>query len=146
VTDWLRLAVAPLAAAIHWERENLSDETSPIGRLDVETGFLLAVPLLSLPAEHSGVCRLAVTSSRGDGRGLAGVLVGVEEGRVAYCRARLEGSATAWASGTPSGWLRATLAGDTGGLEVGGDSQFAYEVIGGLHGVLPVGALGERGG
>jgi len=143
VTDWLRRAVAPLAAAVHWERENLSGETSPIGRLDIETGFLLAVPLLRLPEEHSGVCRLAVTIARDEGRGVAGVLVGVEEGRVAYCRARLEGNATAWASGTPSGWLRATLAGDTGGLEVGGDSRFAYEVIAGLNRLLPVSTVAD---
>jgi DNA-binding HxlR family transcriptional regulator len=137
LTDWLRLAAGPLAAGVRWEREYLPEETAPIGRLDVETGFLLSIPLLSLSAGRSGVCRLAVTTVSGEARRLAGVLVGIEEGHVAYCRARLEGNATAWASGSPADWLSAILEeGNVNGLEVGGDCQLAHDVVGGLNGIL----------
>ena len=144
LSDWLRLAVAPLAAAARWERENLANETRPLGRLDIEAGFLLAVPLLGLSPEHSGVCRMAVTIADGKDTSPVGVLVGIEEGRVAYCRARLEGNATAWASGSPGNWLRAALDGDAGGLEIGGDGRLAYELIGGLNGILRVARSGNR--
>jgi len=144
VTDWLRLAVAPLAAAVRWERQHVPAETAPVGRLDIETGFLLAMPLLRLPNGQSGVCRLAVETSNGSRSRLAGVLVGVEEGSVAYCRARLEGSATAWASGPTAVWLRAVLERDTDALEVGGDCQLAYEIVARLNGVLTTLQEGER--
>jgi DNA-binding HxlR family transcriptional regulator len=136
VTDWLRLAVAPLAAAVRWERRHVPAEATPVGRLDIETGFLLSVPLVQLPSGQSGVCRLAVETSNGGERRLAGVLVGIEEGSVAYCRARLEGNATAWASGPTAVWLRAVLEHDTDALEVGGDCDLAYEIVGRLNGVL----------
>jgi DNA-binding HxlR family transcriptional regulator len=129
VTDWLRMATAPLAAAVHWERQHAPEEAAPVGRLDVEAAFLLAMPLLRLPTDQSGVCRLAVGTANGDQRRLAGVLVGVEEGRVAYCRARLEGNANAWASGSTTSWLRAVLERDTDNLEIGGDCQLAYEIV-----------------
>jgi DNA-binding HxlR family transcriptional regulator len=136
VTEWLRLAVAPLAAAVRWERQHAPEETTPVGRLDIETAFLLSVPLVQLPSEHSGVCRLATEITGGGERRLAGVLVGIEEGSVAYCRARLEGSATAWASGSTTAWLRAVLEHETDALEVGGDSELAYELVAGINGVL----------
>jgi DNA-binding HxlR family transcriptional regulator len=136
VTHWLRLAVAPLAAAVRWERRHVPDETTPVGRLDIETGFLLSVPLVQLPDGQSGVCRLAVETSNGGERRLAGVLVGIEEGSVAYCRARLDGEATAWASGPTAVWLRAALEGETGALEVGGDCDLAHEIVGRLNDVF----------
>jgi DNA-binding HxlR family transcriptional regulator len=139
VTGWLRQAVAPLAAAVRWERRHLAERSAPIGRLDVEAAFLLAVPLLRLPVEQSGACRLAVGTANGDERRLVGVLVGIEEGRVAYCRARLEGNADAWASGSTTSWLRAALERDAGTLEIGGDCQLAYAVIERLGDTLAVG-------
>jgi DNA-binding HxlR family transcriptional regulator len=136
VSDWLRLATAPLAAAVRWERRHLPEKTPPVARLDVESGFLLAVPLLRLPVEQSGVCRLAVGSANGEERRTAGVLVGVEEGRIAYCRARLEGKADAWASGSTMAWLRAMLDREADELEVGGDCRLAEEIVAGLSRAL----------
>jgi DNA-binding HxlR family transcriptional regulator len=145
VTPWLRLAVAPLAAAVRWERRHVPDETTPVSRLDVETGFLLSVPLVQLAGGQSGVCRLAVETSNGGGeRRLAGVLVGIEEGNVAYCRARLEGEASAWASGSTAVWLSAVLERETGALEVGGDCDLAYEIVGRLNDILT--AVQKSGG
>ncbi len=132
VTDWLRRAVGPLAAAARWEGRYVAAETAPITPLDIEGAFLLAAPLLQLQVERSGLCRLAVEASNGSEPRLAGALVGVEEGRVAYCRARLEGDATAWISGSASAWLRAVIDHENDKLEMGGDCHLARDVLEGM--------------
>jgi hypothetical protein len=65
-----------------------------------------------------------------NGRRLAGVMVAVEEGRIASYVARLRGEASGWASGPVTAWLSATLDGDSSGLEVGGDCHLARALIG----------------
>jgi DNA-binding HxlR family transcriptional regulator len=138
VTDWLRRGMAPLVSAACWERKNLTDETTPIGRIDIEAALLLALPSLQLPADLSGLCRLAVeTSSQGERR-VVGVVCGIEEGRVAYCRARLEGEATAWASGPVSAWFRAVGKGHVDLLEAGGDRHLVSAIVEGLHSNLAI--------
>jgi DNA-binding HxlR family transcriptional regulator len=137
VTDWLRRGVGPLAAAARWERAYVIEDTAAIGRIDIEASFLLAVPLLSLPPEVSGACRLAVEiRSNGGEPGLAGVFVEIEEGRVRSCVCRLQGEATAWASGTPKSWMRAVDEGGTDSLEIGGDWDLATAVLGGMKRAL----------
>jgi DNA-binding HxlR family transcriptional regulator len=135
VTTWLRRATAPIIAAASWEREHVPSIAAPVGRLDVEAGLLLSVPLLSLSEELSGSCRLAVEVANGGGRRrLAGVTVEVEGGRISSCSSRLEGNhATAWASGSTPAWLRAVIHRDTDLLEVGGDGQLAMALLDGLH-------------
>lgn len=135
---WLRLAVAPMAAAVAWERRHLSSETPPLGRIDIESMFLLAIPALSLPADLSGRCRLAAelrSSSSGDPL-LAGAVVAVAGGSVLSCNAKLEGAADAWATGSSRAWLDVITTSDLDGLEIGGDSQLASGLLGGLHGTL----------
>jgi DNA-binding HxlR family transcriptional regulator len=136
VTGWLRRAVAPLSAAARWERQHLGERAAPIVYRDVEAAFLLAVPMLRLPTEVTGSCRMAVQLRNGDGHGVGGVMVTVEEGRIAQCIARLEGHPDTWANGSATAWLAAVIEGDTRGLEIGGDTRLATELIGGLHGVL----------
>lgn len=137
VTDWLRRGVGPLAAAARWERAYVVEETAAIGRIDIEASFLLAVPLVSLPPEVSGACRLAVEIRSSSGEpGLAGVFVEIEEGRVRSCVCRLQGEATAWASGTPKSWMRAVDEGGTDCLEIGGDWDLATAVLGGMNRAL----------
>jgi DNA-binding HxlR family transcriptional regulator len=85
VTGWLRRATAGIVCAVGWERRHLAETTVPIGRLDIESAFLLAVPLLRLAPDLSGACRLSVdVVSRGERRPV-GVLVVVEDGRVVHC-------------------------------------------------------------
>lgn len=134
VTDWLRQAVAPVIAAIDWERTHAPERTAGIGRLDVEAAFLLAIPLLDLPAGTSGSCRLAVEVHEGTSPVLAGVLVRIEAGKVTSCVASLEGEAEAWASGKPLAWLRQMSREAEGGLEIGGDRVLAHAVISALQG------------
>jgi DNA-binding HxlR family transcriptional regulator len=137
VTPWLRRAIAPLAAAAHWERVNVPAHTTPITKLDAEAAFLLAIPLIeSVDSELSGACRLAVQIASGDGERLAGVLVSVDEGEVVSCATKHQGHTDAWASGPASAWLRAVIGHDTNRLEIGGDCDLARALIDGLHGVL----------
>jgi DNA-binding HxlR family transcriptional regulator len=96
VTDWLRRSVAPLAAAARWERQHNPEQTNPIARMDIESAFLLAVPLARLSAEATGTCRLAVEVRNGGSEpGLAGVQVGIKEGQIVSCLARLDGQSAA---------------------------------------------------
>lgn len=135
-TAWLQQAIAPLGAAARWERAHAPSTTMPIRRLDAEAAFLLAVPLLSLPTDISGSCRLAVELGGSNSNRIAGVLVGVEEGRVASCVASVQGHADAWVSGSAAAWLRAVIEGQTERLEVGGDCFLARALLDGLHGAL----------
>jgi DNA-binding HxlR family transcriptional regulator len=136
VTRWLRQGVAPLAAAAHWERRHLPGDTPPIAPIDAEAAFLLALPLLRLPHEASGSCRMGVEIANGKGRRLAGAIAYVEGGRVKSCIARLDHRADAWAIGSATAWLRAIIGSDTDGLELGGDQRLARDLLDGLNGAL----------
>lgn len=136
VTTWLRRGVAPLLAAIRWERMHLTKSSAPVAGLDVEAAFLLAMPLLKLDQELSGRCRLAVDlPSNGEGR-VAGVVAGLEEGSVAFCTSRLDGTADAWASGSVGAWFQALIDQDGESLELGGDGRLVRTLIAGLHKAL----------
>lgn len=132
-TEWLRRAVAPLISAGEWEREHVPELTPPLGRLDIEATFLLAIPLMALSADVNGKVRLAVEVQRGASPVFAGVLVGVEEGEVTSCVPGLDGEAQSWVSGAPRSWLRRISKGEKDHLEVGGDSLAARAVLEGLH-------------
>lgn len=136
VTTWLRHAIAPLGAAARWERRHAAAETAPIKRLDAEAAFLLTIPLIRLAPGLSGSCRLAVELGSGDSERLAGVMVGVEDGRVVSCVASVRGHADAWASGSAAAWLRAVIEADTELLEIGGDCQLGQALLDGLHSSL----------
>jgi DNA-binding HxlR family transcriptional regulator len=129
VTRWLRQAIVPITNAIAWERTHAPDKTTRIGRLDIEAAFLLAIPLLDLPAEITGTCRLAVEVHDGNSPGFAGVLVRIEAGKVTSCVAGLEGEAEASASGSPLTWLRQMRLNRDRELELGGDRILARAVI-----------------
>jgi DNA-binding HxlR family transcriptional regulator len=136
VTGWLRRGVAALTAAARWERRHRPRDTAPLGRLDAETIFLLTVPLLELPAELSGTCRMAIEISGGEGRRLAGVTVGVRNGRVVSCATRLQAEAGAWALGSAGAWLDAAIDGDRDRLEIGGDCRLALGAALGINRAL----------
>jgi DNA-binding HxlR family transcriptional regulator len=132
VTEWLRRTVAPVAAAMAWERTFAPDRTAAVGRLDVEAAFLLAIPLLELPGDLSGRCRLAVEIDDGASPALAGVLLRVEDGRVTSCAAATDGEAEAWVSGKPLEWLRRMSGAAAGQLEVGGTGRLAHLTLAAL--------------
>jgi DNA-binding HxlR family transcriptional regulator len=132
VTDWLRQGVAPLVAASRWERRNQPVETPLITRLDAEAVFLLAVPLLTLPEELSGSCRIAL-EPQPSAQPAAGVVVAVKDGRIASCTTRIKSSSGAWASGSVAAWFRALIEADPDHIEIGGDCRLARNVLERLH-------------
>jgi DNA-binding HxlR family transcriptional regulator len=129
VSGWLRRAVAPVTAAIGWERRYAEDRTPDLRRLDVEAAFLLAIPLIELDHGLSGRCRLAVEVHDGATLIFAGVLVSIEEGKVVSCVPSLESDAGAWVSGSPLAWLRRINGTPRDELEVGGDSRLAEAAV-----------------
>jgi DNA-binding HxlR family transcriptional regulator len=130
LTGWLRRAVVVLTSASEWEREYIPDTTPPIGRLDVEAAFLLAVSLMRLPPDLSGRVRLAVEIQRGASPVFAGVLVCVEDGEVTACTPGVDGEAEGWVSGAPRSWLRRMNRREDGDhLEMGGTSEVARAVL-----------------
>lgn len=133
VTEWLRRAIGPLVSAACWEHRHLPEATPPIGRIDVEAALLLALPLLTLDSDLSGLCQLAVEISSRSDRPEVGALAGIEEGKVAWCRARLEGDASARVSGSVSAWFKAVAEGQVDRLETAGDRLLAGAVLNGLH-------------
>lgn len=129
VTEWLREATAPLVTAIRWERKHLAAATRPVGPDDAEAGLLLAMPLLRLPAEINGSCRLGVEFGDGAERRLAGVSVEVERGEVVSCRPSLDGDSAAFASGPATAWQRVAIEAQPDRLELGGDTRFARALL-----------------
>jgi DNA-binding HxlR family transcriptional regulator len=136
ITPWLRLGSSPLTAAARWERKHLSDETPPIRRLDIEAVFLLALPLVSLSEDRSGVCRLAVDTSTGRQHRQAGVMVQVEAGSISGCGTRLDGPVDASASGSAFAWMGAVSDRRPSRLDLGGDRDLAAGLIEALHAAL----------
>lgn len=134
-TRWLREASAPIVAAIDWERRHRPGASPPVGRLDVETAFLLAMPLLALPAERSGRCRMVVELPASDTRS-AGLVADVRDGKVASCVTRLDGDAAASIDGPLAAWLSAIVEGEPKGLELDGDLRLANDILAGLDQVL----------
>jgi DNA-binding HxlR family transcriptional regulator len=134
-TRWLRLAVAPLAAATAWEQRWDPSRGAALGRIDIEAAFLLAVPLLELSSTLSGICRLAVELRKGSDLAFAGVVVTVEKGMPTACITRLSAEADAWATGTPSGWFRWVGESDPEEIELGGDVGLLMDLADGLRAV-----------
>jgi DNA-binding HxlR family transcriptional regulator len=136
-TDWLREGIAPLAASARMEHRERANDTAPIDQLDIEAAFSLALPLLSLPPDLSGCCRLSVRPPGGGRTRLAGATVQVEEGRISSAAAYLDSAEPdAWATGSTLAWLNAVIEADTEQLEFGGDGRLAGALLAGLHGAL----------
>jgi DNA-binding HxlR family transcriptional regulator len=142
VTDWLRRAIAPLAAAGRCERRHMREATAPITEVEVEAAFLLATPLAPLPASANGTCMLAVHTESGDRAGappphLAGVTVEVRRGEVVACAARVDPAPATWALGAPNTWLDFVIDGDPEALRIGGAKpQLAADLVNGIHHAL----------
>lgn len=135
-TTWVRRGIAPLAAAARWERRHLPDDSVPITRIDIEAALLLVLPLLELPGDLSGSCRLGVEMSDGRDRRLVGAMAHVEGGRLDGCSVKLDRDADAWVTGPTSAWLRGVIEEDTDGLELGGDQGLSRTLVEGLHAAL----------
>lgn len=137
VTDWTRRAVGPLVAAGRCECEHLTNGSDPLTRIDVEAAFLLAVPLVELPAGIGGSCLLAVGGGEEAGESLTGVDVVVEHGQVVSCVSKLELEPEGWAKGTVEDWVGVILEGRVEALDLGGnDAELARALVEGMHSSL----------
>lgn len=134
VTDWLRRGVAPIVAAARMEHRHLADSPE-VASLDVNAAFMLAVPLLRLPVDLSGSCRLALELD-GAASGPAGVTVQVEEGRIAACAPDLQGDPEAGATGDLTTWFDAVIDANPDEMELEGDRGLAIALVYELHRVL----------
>ena len=130
ITDWAREGIAPLLAASRWEQA-YADHPACITRVDVETAFLLALPLLRVPDGESGSCRLTVDLGEADRH--AGVVLSVQGGRVAACTTRIEGQTDAWATGGVAQWLEALNGDGASALAVGGRTGLTDSLLAGLR-------------
>ncbi len=135
-TPRLRHAIAPLAAAASWEQQNGLEGANPISRLEVESAFLLAIPLVELPRQVNGTCRLVVEVQAAGGFRQAGAFITVERGQVTSCVTRIQGQAESWVSGSPTAWLHAVMEGKTESLDVAGSGPLASALLEGLHQAL----------
>jgi DNA-binding HxlR family transcriptional regulator len=129
VSDWLRKAIAPLAAAARWEVRRLGGDSPLPTERDAEAAFLLALPLLRLPDELSGNCRLVVQVDAGDRKLHAGVVASIRHGRVEACNTTLDRPADGWAVGPVAAWFAAVLECDLTGLAIGGDPRLPSAVV-----------------
>lgn len=136
VTEWLRRAVIPLAAAARWEREHLRDRTRPMSRLDIEATFLLALPLAELDPGLDGIVRVAVDLNRTGDYCIVGVDARLAAGRVVACQSTLRDPADAFVTGLEAAWLRALLDGDPDDLDLGGDIELGRGLATAIHGAL----------
>jgi DNA-binding HxlR family transcriptional regulator len=138
VTEWARQAVGPLVAAGRCECKHLAEHAEPLTRIDIEAVFMLAVPLVALPASASGSCLLAVSGPNGEesAEQLAGVVVEIEQGEVASCVTRLEPEPKTLVTGPVDSWVAAMLDGHVDGLRLGSDSEFAHALIDRMHRLL----------
>jgi hypothetical protein len=135
-TDWLRLAVAPLATAARMELRYPPGDTAPIAALDVQAAFQLTLPMLELSSDLAGSCSLAVELDEGVLNSPAGVTARVDRGRVISCETNLEEDAGSWASASAPEWLEMVIEADLSLARAGGEETLPRQLIAELHKAL----------
>lgn len=135
ISHWGREGMGPLAAAARFERLHMSDLTTPLAPIDVETAFLLATPIAELHSRVDGTCQL-VAQIDGAGSRLAGVNVAIDRGKVVECVAQLEPKPRTWALGDSHAWLDAMVRCDYGALHVNGNEELVNDLVVALHQAL----------
>lgn len=132
LTDWGRAAIAPIVAAVLYERRHDEELTLAPDVLDVEAAFQMALPLLRLPRELRGSCRLGVEIP-GEEPLMAGAGAQVDDGLVVSSTPLLEQAPETWVTGDPLGWCETVIDPEAGGLHLGGDTELAAALIEALH-------------
>lgn len=131
-TEWLREGIAPLAAAARAETLFPEEDVHPPDILDVEASFQLTLPLLQLPPDLRGTCRLGVQIPGGPPL-IAGATAQVDGGRVVTSTTLLEQEPETWATGTLRDWLDTLIDPTAGRVEAGGDVELAQVLLECLH-------------
>lgn len=131
-TRWLRRAITPLAMAMRCERRHMKGNP-PITDVEVESAFLLALPVAPLPENRRGSCMLAIQTDAvefDEDQPLAGVNLELHLDGSTSWSVGVVAKPSTWAVGTAEDWLTAMLDGRFEFLRIGGaDPQFAADVI-----------------
>jgi DNA-binding HxlR family transcriptional regulator len=133
VTEWLRQGVSPLLASARYERRHLPTETAPLSRIDIEAILLLAIPLVALRRNISGICQLTVESGNDSRWKAAGVRVVVERGKIVTCSSKLELTPPTSIRASAGDWFDAIMDGNSDQLQTDGDRTLALGLVNGLH-------------
>jgi DNA-binding transcriptional ArsR family regulator len=136
ITDWLRLGIAPLIASARLERSRRMSGATPVDGLDVDAGFRMALGVVELPVELSGVCRMRLNLDEGRDDRLSGVTARIERSEVVSFEAGIEAPADAWALGTLDGWLDTVIDLDAKAVRTGGDEWLTAALVRAIHGAL----------
>jgi hypothetical protein len=132
LTDWVREGIAPIAAAAWVEVHYPEEQMAPPDLLDVEAAFQLALPLLRLPSDLRGACRLGVQIPGGPPL-MAGATVEVDRGVVATSSTLLAEDPETFATGSPLDWLDTLVDPTAGKITFGGDTRLAGALLESLH-------------
>jgi DNA-binding HxlR family transcriptional regulator len=135
LTEWMRRGFAPIAAAARMELHYPEPDLSPPEALDVDAAFQLVLPLLWLPAEVSGTCRLDVRIPSEDDFAV-GAMAEVENGQIVSASPLLDETTPTLITGTPVQWLDTLADPPSLQLGVGGDLTLVHWLLSGLHEVL----------
>jgi hypothetical protein len=136
MTDWLRAGLAPLVASARLERRDPMEGMSPIDELDVEAGFRMALELVELPHQLSGVCRLGINLDDEEGQPMTGVTVVIDQGKAVDCRTGLDLEADAWAVASAANWLDTVIEPDIKRVRTGGDAWLTKALLEAFHQTL----------
>jgi hypothetical protein len=134
-TRWLRLSIAPLAAAARMELRHPPGDTAPIAVAAVEAAFHLALPLLRLGRRAAGSCGLLVELDEEVIGGPVALTARVEGGRVVAIEPGLVEGADARAAAPASEWFDAVIDGAKE-IEMSGEHRLAESLVKGLRKAL----------
>lgn len=128
VSDWLREASGAVFLAVHVER---LQQTTPVRVKppDIDALFQLALPLLRLPGEGPGACRLEVPM-RG---AVAGATAHIAEGGAVTCEPLGEDDVEVRAAGSLDEWFRAVVDGAVERLRMEGDVRLPAAIAMAMH-------------
>jgi len=136
MTDWLRRAIAPLIAAARLELGQDMEGATPVDDSDVEAGFRMALALVELPEELSGVCGLWLKLDGRPEDPPSGVTARIERGEVVSCEAGFEQKADARALGSLGDWLDTVIDLDSRAVRTRGDAWLTDALVSAIHHAL----------
>lgn len=128
ISDWLREASGAIFLAVHIER---LQQTTPVRVKppDADALFQLSLPLLRLPGEGPGACRLEVPM-RG---AVAGATAHVAEGGAVSCEPLGEDDVEVRAAGSLDEWFSAVVDGGVERLRMEGDIRLPAAIAMAMH-------------
>jgi hypothetical protein len=135
LTEWMREGFAPIAAAARMELHYPEPDVAPPEALDVDAAFQLVLPLLRLPEELAGTCRLDVRVP-GEPSFPVGAMAEIGNGRIVASSPLLDSDGSALITGTPVQWLDTLVDPPSLQLGVSGDFSLVHGMLIALHETL----------